>query len=218
MIRKLCVACFFSLCLTSLSTAATITVAQAGGADQTTILGALAAANSGDVIQINDSATYTEALPNSINTGAGGAILDSLTIQVAAGMTPTIENTSATGFIFGPGSATTTVSGPFVIQGASNTARLNLRTAANPAVGGGPNLASTHAITLENTNIVRTTAGTYVQANNQGNWLLNNVDFIGAPNFGGTMVLYGVNPPPAGPWAGSFTGNNVDMRPGGGRQ
>ncbi|MCL5269973.1 MAG: hypothetical protein M1457_05310 [bacterium] len=216
MIKKLCLICILSFCLTSYASAITITVAQAGGADQTTILGALAAANSGDVIQINDSATYSESLPDPINTkGVGGAILDSLTIQVAAGMTPTIENTTAC-FNFGPGTTTTTVTGPFVIQGASNTARLTLRSPAGAAlVTAGMNATappggSHHAITVANVNIVKPSpsgAQWLAMRNTDGPVTVTNVTCTGgdaatAANF----IVFGW---PGGP--NSFTGTNIDV-------
>ncbi|MCL5269974.1 MAG: hypothetical protein M1457_05315 [bacterium] len=204
------------ICIAQYAGAATITVAQGGGADQTTILGALTAANSGDVIQINDSATYSESLPDPINTkGVGGAILDSLTIQVAAGMTPTIENTTAC-FNFGPGTTTTTVTGPFVIQGASNTARLTLRSPAGAAlVTAGMNATappggSHHAITVANVNIVKPapSASQWIHMRNtDGPVTVTNVTCTGgdaatAANF----IVFGW---PGGP--NSFTGTNIDV-------
>lgn len=208
---------FLSLAFFVMSTASavTITVAQGGGADQTTILGALGAANSGDVIQINDSATYSEALPYPINTGAGGAILNSLTIQVAAGMTPTIENMTGNGFDFGPNSATTTVTGPFVIQGASNTARLTLRPSTGAIIlsAGQNNTAppngSHHAITVSNVKLVRVLPSinqVIFMRNTDGPVTLTNVSLHGGNlTTAANMVVWGW---PGGP--NVFTATNLD--------
>ncbi|MCL5269975.1 MAG: hypothetical protein M1457_05320 [bacterium] len=203
--RKFVVLALAVFCVAQLSHAATITVSQAGGADQTTIAGALAAANSGDVIEIEDGATYSEALPVPFNTGNGGTILNILTLQVAAGQTPTIENTAGA-FIFGPVDASTTVTGPFVIKGDSNTSRLTLKSAGGSVIGSGPNNASKQNITVMNVNCVRTGGGVWLNLLNDGVHIVSNVTTAGGdPNGAGAPLRYG------GPnYTGSCTVTNLD--------
>ncbi len=83
--------------------AATITVAQDGSGDTTSVSAALASASNGDEIVIADSAVYAEDI-----TGGAGFGLDAamFTLKAAAGQTPTIKavNTAErSGFLGIPG-------------------------------------------------------------------------------------------------------------------
>ncbi|MCL5269970.1 MAG: hypothetical protein M1457_05295 [bacterium] len=223
-------------CLAQFAGAATITVNQGGGADQTTLLGALGVANSGDVIQILDNSTYSEALPNPLNTGAGGAILDSLAIEAAPGATPTIENTGTNNIVFGPGSSTTTVTGPFRISGAGNTSRMTLLVSVSE-IQGGANNVSPHAITIENITFVKTGAGAYFRVFNDGPLTVTNVNMTNGNTVttGGAAFFIGrsgalktatiTNADTSGAWVaqmvnyqgGNVTFNNCNLVPPAGR-
>lgn len=84
--------------------AATITVAQDGSGDATSVSAALAAAANGDEIVIADSAVYAE----DITAGAGfqAGLPASFTLKAAAGQTPTIKSVNTaerSGFLGIPG-------------------------------------------------------------------------------------------------------------------
>lgn len=163
------------------ATAETYVVNQTSG-PYTTITAAVTAANASpgaDVIQITDSATYSENPPN---------CTDSVTIEATnptAG--PTIIKTAG-----GIGGAVFVTNPPgnghaFVFRGYSSTVRMTL-TNTNNAGGGvistGANLVYDHNVTIENLTLNRPTTGTasnggYFNLTHGGAFTATNVDFTG---------------------------------------
>ena len=188
------------------------TVALDGSEDFTTIEAALAACVDGDTVRIMDSGSYTPVLPAGVlNQGAGGVILNSLTIDTDAGVAPTVDLGASNTIAFDAADASSTVTGPFVLKGASNTSRMTvINSAANHGlIGGLANPASAHDITVENANLVNNNGGMHVIWMGAGTMTMTNVALSGnsASHVFWLGHVSGANVIPCGP----FTATNVSL-------
>jgi hypothetical protein len=156
-----------------------------------------------DEIIITDSATYTVS-------AAFPVITNPLIIRAAAGQTPVIQNTGASGQVFRP-------TAEFYLIGAGPSTRMTVRQGA-PHAGGQPVINSgtglgTSGYHYENLVVERggTGTGVFININNQAtSHTLKNVSFVGGTGASWALVM-APTMAPLGSGNATFTLDNLDF-------
>lgn len=182
------------MALATTSMAVTRTVAQGGGADYTTINDALTTATDGDIIEIQDSATYTENVTISV---------PNLQLTAASGQTPTVSSAAFSptlngGFGITSGGLVLNATGiqvsgltiqthggglvSMTVEGGASATVTNCTVAA-----GAYSAAAAGSLTLDNTT-VQGSAGTLVTVFAIAPVVIQNNSVIGAALANGTSV------------------------------
>lgn len=204
--------------------AKTVTVSQDATSSATTFVGALALAVDGDTILFRDSGTYSETINVPLNPGNVQSTANpntvgftNLTITNLPGTTPVIEkNGGANQMIrYTPKNNET---GTLQIIGADANSPITLRHSLNatPNINTGPNVNTQHSLVLSNI-VLDKPAGqtnpTWLNINNAGTHVLNNVKFTGGGSgvSGGFVAVLGNI---STTLAGTITGTGLDLRAG----
>lgn len=156
----------------------TVSKDAADNADYDNVSAAIAAAGIGDTIRILDSSLYDEDFP---------IITESLTIEAAAGETPTLERSAG-------GNAAQTIrfqantGSTLTLRGASQSSKITVKSSYDlgsgvvaPVINTGATFNEAQSLVLENVivEIDSTLDGVMVNLNNAGDHTLTNVDFVG---------------------------------------